>query len=153
MTIRSPIQVELEFAVHSQHANITWQAPTFGRRVSVFRLPYDHLTLPLVIKALDARQYPGHPSQGPQFSDQEQNRLKKQRLWQDGAVATDAYRRVGAAIYEGFGAQGKSTIEDLRNDAINQRRSINYVLRFPKEGVHLAALPWELLWDQGSLCC
>lgn len=148
MTSRAPIQVELEFAVHSRHASITWRAPTFGRRVSNFKLPYDRLTLPLVIKALDARQFPGHPSQGPQFSTQEQARLKKQGLWQTNAVATDAYRRVGAAIYDGFGAQGKSTIEELRNDAINQRRSINYILRFPREGVHLAALPWELLWDQ-----
>jgi len=148
MANRIPISTELEFDVCGNSVNITWRAPTFGRRKIPFKPPYDEATLPLVVKALDAIQYPGHPQQGPQFSADEQARLQKLELWQSDRVAADAYKHVGIAIYDGLGEEGKDALNDVRNEAINQRRSINYILRFPKEDVHLAALPWELISDQ-----
>ena len=148
MATRLPIQAELEFEIREDGANITWRAPIFGRRYTDFNPPYGRATLPVVIKALDAVQYPNHPLEGPQFSQDEQATLAKLGLWQGERVRANAYKTIGLAIFDALGEDGQNAIDDVLNEAINQRRSINYILRFPREAVHLAALPWELISNQ-----
>src|SRR5690242_9581288 len=116
MTDRAAIQITLEFDVQNGGANITWRAPILGRRYTAFAPPYDPAALALVVKALDALQYPGHPGDGPQFSAEEQGALAALGLWRDGRVPADASRKIGMALYDALGPDGRGAIENVRSE-------------------------------------
>jgi hypothetical protein len=143
-----PVQVTLDFQVQDANVNIAWHAPLLGDRVTVFTPPYDEALLLLVIKALDAAQHPSHPAGGPQFSIDEKNTLAKHGLWQNERVSAGIHNIIGRALYNGLGPNGKSALDAVRNYSIDQRRPTSYVLRFPRNAIQLAALPWELIADQ-----
>ncbi|MBC8077407.1 MAG: CHAT domain-containing protein, partial [Chloroflexales bacterium] len=69
-------------------------------------------------------------------------------LWVDGRVAQDARKAVGTRMYKALGAGGQRVLNAGRNFASEQGAAISYVLRFPSDADWLAALPWELLWDE-----
>src|SRR5690349_13349196 len=99
MADQIPIQVTMDIEFDDGGAYINWHAPILGHRRTPFSAPYPFADLPTVIKALDAVQYPDHPTGGPQFSADEQATLTTYGLWRDGRVAFDAYHQVGMAIY------------------------------------------------------
>jgi nucleoside phosphorylase/CHAT domain-containing protein len=129
---------------------VTWDADVIGRRASDFRPPYDAAMLPLVTKALDAAQWPSHPQKGPQFDPLERDRLVARGYWADGRVATDIHRRVGRQLYDALVAdpEGAKALGTARDHATAQSLQLAYLLRFPPKATELAALPWELLWDE-----
>lgn len=141
-------QVKLAFEMTDTGVTITWGTPLIGRRVTPFKPPYDDATLPLVIKALDAVQYPDHPLTGPRFTPVEQTTLASLGLWKHDRVPITAHKTVGQALYEALGTDGKGALEAVRNYGITERVTTSYVLQFPEEAVTLAALPWEVLWDR-----
>jgi tetratricopeptide (TPR) repeat protein len=128
---------------------VTWEADVLGRRVSDFRPPYDAAMLPLVIKALDAVQRPSHPVKGPQFGPEERDRLTARGYWAGDRVVADIHRRVGQELHAALVAdpRGATALSTARDHATAQGRSLAYLLRLPPEATELAALPWELLWD------
>jgi CheY-like chemotaxis protein len=149
------IQVALDFHLHGSSAQITWRSSLIGRRVTPFAPPYTAEQLPLVIRALDALQYPNYPTPATgteerhfTFSAQEQQTLDQIGLWQHTRLAPTAHRSVGQALYAALGADGQDALAALRNASIAQRQTTSYVLRFPPDGIDLAVLPWELLWDR-----
>jgi CHAT domain-containing protein len=144
-----PIMLTLRLAPQGKNALITWEADEVGHYTSKFRPPYDSATLRLVIKALDAIQYPNHPLEGPKFEQAERDQLAKLNLWQGDRVAVDIDRRVGRALYDRLLADdnAKIALSGVRNAVIANARPLTYLLRFPPDAVELAALPWELLRD------
>jgi hypothetical protein len=141
--------VSLTFQPSGDAVAIAWRSPLLGERTTAFVPPYDAAALLLVIKALDAAQWPNHPLEGPKFSSDEQAQLAALKLWQQGRVPPNSYKLVGQALYDALGAEGKAVLDTVRNDAVVRRRATNYVLRFPDNAVSLAALPWEAIADQG----
>lgn len=138
----------LRFLTDIDVTRVIFEADVIGRRESIFHTPYNLNDLRLMIKALDAVQYPDYPSVGPQFSEDEKNTLIDLNLWSDSRVSSDAYKIVGQALYEGLDHGGKSAIKEVVNYSISQNLRISYVLRFSEDAVMLAALPWELISDQ-----
>jgi CHAT domain len=147
--------VTLDFHIYGSSAQITWHSPLIGRRVTPFTPPYAAEELPLVIHALDTLQHPNYPTPANgneerhfTFSAAEQQTLDRLGLWQRTRLAPTAHRSVGQALYAALGADGQDALAAHRNFSIAERRTTSYVLRFPPDGIDLAVLPWELLWDR-----
>jgi CHAT domain len=143
-----PLVVTLRFEPTKTGAKISWES-FMGEFVSRFVLPYTTKQLPIVIKALDAAQHPDHPSYGPQFSTEEQALLTRLNLWKQGRVPNDVHQTVGRKLYDTLikDRQGELALTSVRENARNQGKPLSYVLRFPKEAIELASLPWESLRD------
>ena len=151
---QSNIDVTLDFHLQSDGISITWRSSFTGHERTRFIRPYDERQLPLVIRALDVLQYPHYPvpeisseHQYFNFNLEEQQILSELGLWQKDRVSPQAARIVGQALFAALGTEGQRLSKALRNISSAQRYTINYVLRFPREGISLAALPWELSWD------
>lgn len=152
-----PTEVTLDFQPHKDGAQITWRGPAIGRESSNFEAPYDDVELALVIRALDVAQYPNYPIPNTTteqkhfaFSEAEQEILIALNLWKDGRVVTNAYQVVGDALFRGLGAAGQGVLKRLRDVSTAQRTTTSYMLRFPREAINLAALPWEALWNSAN---
>jgi hypothetical protein len=52
------------------------------------------------------------------------------------------------AIYDGLGPDGRNALENVRAEAIYQGLPVTCVLRFPRDGVPVAAPPWEIMANQ-----
>lgn len=150
-----PAQVHLDFAQRAGDTRITWRAPLLGREETRFTPPYGPAELPLVIRSLDVLQYPNYPDplnerEGGRFSFSaaEREALVRLGLWAGERVAEDAFQTVGGALYAGLGGDGQQVLKAVSNASIASGQTTNYVLRFPPDAIDLAALPWELLWDQ-----
>lgn len=149
------VQVHLDFEQRTGDTRITWRAPLLGREESRFSPPYGPAELPLVIRSLDVLQYPHYPDPLNErevahfsFSPSEREVLSRLGLWAGERVAAEAFQTVGGALYAGLGGDGQRVLKAVSNASIAQGQMTNYVLRFPPDAIDLAALPWELLWDQ-----
>lgn len=133
----------------STTAQIIWESDVIGRRRSLLKLPVAETVLPVVIKALDAVQYPGHRDHAAHFSPEEQHQLAALGLWQHGTVVYDIHSTFGALLYQSLveDMEGNIALNTVRDHATRIGASITYMLRFPPDGVLFAALPWELLRD------
>lgn len=149
-TIPEPVQLTLRFSPQGDTAKVTWEADVIGQKVSDFSSPYDAATLPTVIKALDAVQWPGYPKNGPQFNQAEQKQLIVHKLWAEDRVVEDVDRQVGRELYNAMtvDTEGNIALQTVRNHAIAQGATLTYLLRFPDNATELAAHPWELLWNK-----
>jgi DNA-binding NarL/FixJ family response regulator len=143
------VTLTLRFVMLGKSVQISWECDEVGHYTSTFRPPYDTATLPLVVKALNAIQYPTYPTEGPRFEQVERDQLVKLGLWQNDRVAIDIDRRVGRALYDRLLTDNAAEValSGVRNAAIANARPLTYLLRFPPNAVELAALPWELLRD------
>jgi hypothetical protein len=121
-------------------------------RHSRFVSPYRGTTPGLVLRALDMAQSLSDPQR--LLSPDEQARLLTLGLYHPGGwIVPDAGQRIGRTLYRALtadprGAQALASIRDYAT-AHNQPLALN--LRLPPDAVELAALPWELLWDDGAL--
>lgn len=147
------IQVQIDFQQQAEATQLIWRAPLIGREQTSFVPPYRPYELPLVIRSLDVLQYPDYQELPQlcepyfQFDPEAQNTLRQLGLWAADRVASDAAQTVGKALYRALGSEGQRVLRAIRNASIAQGQTTNYVLRFPAEAITLAALPWELLWD------
>jgi hypothetical protein len=143
-----PLQVTLRFDQTGRTARIIWDS-MFGTKKSTFSPPYTGDDLALVIRALDALQYPTYPLGSPTCTPEEQGRLKDLGLWDGKRISRDAPRLVGQKLYAALrrSRTGGEALKVIRETARAQGLPVSYVLRFPPEAVELAALPWEVLWD------
>jgi DNA-binding NtrC family response regulator len=130
-------------------AILIWESQSGGSTRSHFQLPFAEPDLPLILRALDAVQWPGHPQVGPQFSSSEQQKLTALELWNGTRVAEDVDQRIGQQLYTAMLADpsARSALDSARNIAIEQGQHLALTLRFPDDAITLAAIPWELLWD------
>lgn len=145
-----PIQLTLHFTLQEHHTQIIWTSDVMPHKISSFTPPYQGADLELVIRALDAVQYPNHPYHGPTFTPDERTRLADLGLWRDKCVSRHASETVGYTLYTALisDQNGRDALQTVRDLAYGEERSIHYILRFPYNAVELAALPWEALHDQ-----
>lgn len=156
VVLPSSQQVTVDFELAGNGVRVVWRNDLIGRKETQLTPPFDDTALPVVIRALDVIQYPNYPTPnttGEQrhfsFSADEQAILQNLGLWADNRVVVNAHEIVGGKLYEALGPDGRNALEVLQNKATADRLTTNYVLRFPKESVSVAALPWEALWNRG----
>lgn len=156
-TLHDSIRVQLDFQVAPSGPTITWRAPLIGRVMTRLVEPYTPDELPLIIRALNVLQYPNYPHpqndaerRGFTFTDVQQDYLTRLGLWREERVAADAAELIGQALYQALGPDGQDLLRTIRNAGISGGNTASYILRFPPEGISLAALPWELLWDRAK---
>lgn len=149
--LADPIHLIATFTSQEDGISIRWESPVIGVRNSHVTLPYQGTQLALVIRALDLAQSLGDPQ--TVFTTHEQTKLIALGLLHPGGwMLPHAYQRVGRALYRALcadtsGAQALSTVRDY---ATAQNRPVALSLRLPPDDVSIAALPWELLWDEGQ---
>lgn len=155
----APVAVRVRFEPRGDGALLRWEAEVLGERASRLAAPLPPDDLALALRALDVLQDPAYPNawndeQGRHFSfgAVERARLAALGLWApDGRVRPDAPRRLGRRLYNALtmdpaGAQALGT---ARDHAVATGRPLSLELCFPPGAAALAALPWELLWDDG----
>lgn len=145
-----PLQVTMQFSRVGNRVRITWNSSVIGTTISTFSTPYVGPDLELVIRALDALQYPNYPLETPPFTPDEQARLKALGVWETKGISRKAPQIVGKKLYAMLrrSQRGAETLKVVREAARSQGRPVSYILRFPSDSVELAALPWEVLWDE-----
>jgi CHAT domain-containing protein len=99
---------------------------------------------------LETIQWPYSPTDFSPFTPAEQERLAQFGLWHNQQIAEESDRRIGQMLYHALiaDASARSTLESIRNIATERRQPLAITLRFPPDAITLAALPWELLWDE-----
>ncbi|HEU4324361.1 MAG TPA: CHAT domain-containing protein [Roseiflexaceae bacterium] len=157
---RAPVlHLELTLRPQGEHALAVWEAHVLGVRESTLTPPFGGQDLALVVRALDALQHPNYPAPMARnqyriftFSPEEQVRLAALGLWNTGAtrLPADAHQRVGRRLYKALIADpiAATALRTVRDHATANGQRLALALRFPPEAVELAALPWELLWDE-----
>lgn len=136
--------------VPSEPALLIWESHVFGNSRSSLHLPFPMSDLPLFLRALETLQWPHHPHAGPQFTSAEQDTLAKFGIWSEGRVVADVDRRIGQLLYQAIVADpsARSALDSARHMATEKSQSLALTLRFPADAFSLAALPWELIWNE-----
>ncbi len=152
-----PIHLKILFSPAATGATLRWEADVIGVRHSRMALPYAAADLPLLLRALDVLQDPYYPvpwtgtqAASFRFSAEEQAKLAEVELWDPaGRVRIDAPRIVGRSLFRALTADPAATqaLGTARDHAAALDRPLSLHLCFQPPAVHLAALPWELLWD------
>jgi hypothetical protein len=131
---------------------VRWESPVLGVRHSRFIPPYQGPVLGLVVRALELAQSLHDPRAA--FSAAEQAQLGILGLWHTGGwLVPDACQRIGRTLYHALAAdpEGAAALDTVRDYATAHNQALALNLRLPPDAVHLAALPWELLWDEGPV--
>jgi outer membrane protein assembly factor BamB/tetratricopeptide (TPR) repeat protein len=142
------LPLTLRFVPRDDAVEIRWESDTIGEDVSQFTPPYRGADLTLVVRALDLLQHPTASLTADEVARLEQLGISIL----GGMVGPKAHQTVGRALYRALVAdsRGAVALSTMRNVAIRDGKALALRLRFPVEAVELAALPWELLWDEGT---
>jgi len=142
------VALTLRFDRDADGVEISWEADIIGVRLSRFTPPFVGPDLDLVVRALDRLQYPGTP-----LAPAETARIAALGLpVGDDGLAELGHRAVGRALYQALVAdpRGAQALGTVRDHARHEGRALALRLRLPPDAIELAALPWELLWDEGQ---
>lgn len=140
------MQLKLTFSVSKKNHRIAWHGTKVGTFSTAFKSPYAGADLHLVVRALDQLQA---LSQGLSAADI--TRLQALNLLaEDGELSTAFARAVGRQLYTALTRDRNAlgALATLKNKSVDSDRSLYVRMHFPPEASELAALPWELLWDQ-----
>ncbi|NTU86128.1 MAG: CHAT domain-containing protein [Chloroflexales bacterium] len=156
---RAPIALTITFTPEGDGASLRWEADVIGARASVLAPPIPLGDLALALRALDVLQDPCYPyartaAQARHFAFDEGERARLADLAllaEAGRVAPDAPRRLGRRLYAALTADptAHEALATVRDHAAALGRPLSLDLAFPPGADRLAALPWELLWDNG----
>ncbi len=153
-----PIILRLIFQPVTGGALLRWEADVLGVRESRVPNPFPPADLGLVLRALDVLQDPAYPIAWTEqqqerfsFSGVERERLQRLGLWSGDRVEPTASERVGRRLFRALTLDqvGATALATIRDHAVVVGRALGLELCFPPSGVEWAALPWELLWDEG----
>ncbi|NTU86420.1 MAG: hypothetical protein HGA45_45005, partial [Chloroflexales bacterium] len=147
-SLELPLTLRFEGLDSAGMARVRWEAETIGSLTSSFLSPYVGDDLALVISALDELQ-----SARRGFSAGELARLEVLGLpVAGGMLQPQAHPAVGRAIFNALTAdpEGDKALSTIVNVAIAQSRTAVVRLHFAPEAAALAALPWELAWDDND---
>ncbi len=147
-SLELPLTLRFDAPDASGLALVRWEAETIGSLTSSFRPPYSGDDLALVIAALDELQ-----SARRGFSAAELARLAALGLpVEEGILHAQAHQAVGRAIFTALTAdpEGDKALATIRNVAVAQSRAAVVRLHFAPAAASLAALPWELAWDESD---
>lgn len=159
ITIPNEIALTITVTPAGEGASLRWEADVIGARESALAPPIPSADLPLVLRALDVLQDPAYPyahtaeqARHFAFDANERERLDALDLLASaGRVALDAPRRLGRRLYAALTGDpvAREALATTRDHAAALGRPLSLELRFPPDTARLAALPWELLWDDG----
>ncbi|NTU80758.1 MAG: CHAT domain-containing protein [Chloroflexales bacterium] len=142
------LHVRLRCAPTDTGAVLTWESDAFGVATSTFVSPYQGPDLDLVLRALDALQYPSES-----FTPEEIARFTALKLLHtNGILAEESHRSVGQSLYRALTADPRAAVAlaTARNLATHEGRPLSLAIHVPQGAIALAALPWELLWAAGE---
>lgn len=142
------LPLTVRFAPGDNGTRVHWESEIVGSVDSVFKPPFAGPDLALVVRALDELQRP----QGA-FAADELERLAGLGLpIEHGLLQQTAHCAVGRAIYKAITAHPDAlrALATIRNVAIANSRTAVVRLHFAPDEAALAALPWELIWDEGA---
>ncbi len=154
-----PIELTITFSPEGEGAILRWEAAVLGARASLLAAPVPARDLALALRALDVLQDPAYPhartaEQAAHFAfDQgERERLAALGLLGEaGCIAPDAARQMGRRLFAALtdDPAARAALATVRDHAVALGRPLALTLAFPPGAERLAALPWELLWDDG----
>jgi hypothetical protein len=153
-----PVSLRILFEPRGDGALLRWEAEVLGARTSRLAAPLPAEDLPLVLRALDVLQDPAYPHavNGEQdrhfsFGAADRARLAALGLWAEQRVRPDAPRRLGRRLFNALTMDpaAQQALGTVRDHAAALGRPLALELCFPPGAIALAALPWELLWDDG----
>jgi hypothetical protein len=147
------VPLTLTLPAQPDAAMLRWESPVLGTRYTRFVSPYPPEHLTLVTRTLDMVQSQLHPR--AVFAPADYARLTTMGLW-DNDTADPLHiipRRVGHRLYQALTADpaGAQALATLRDYATVREQPIALHIRIPPTATALAALPWELLWDERPL--
>ncbi len=155
-----PVLLRITFTPRGEGATLRWEADLLGVRLSRLVHPFPLADLPLILRALDVLQDPAYPvartaaqTRHFSFDEGERARLAALNLLDDlGHVVGDAPRRLGQSLYAALTTDpdGRTALESTYDHAVALGVPLHLELGFPADAARLAALPWELLWDDGA---
>ena len=141
-----------------EHTNLMLTSSTAEATIaSSLALPFQLAEIPLVLRALNARQYPDYPSNERLIKPGDDRaqiaaELRALDLWngsdEDGAIVTDVHARLGRLLGTALLSDSaiRNCFSNLYNAAI-QARGGQLVLSFDPKAIAFAALPWEVTHD------
>jgi hypothetical protein len=127
------LPLTLRFIEQDKGFQILWESEAFGSLKSQFENPYDSVTLKEMIEDLEfAQQWAMNPTH-------QSGVLQMQEI----------HREVGRKLLEALTKDpiGTRALQSIHVYAAAQDKVIHYILRIPPPMIEIAALPWELLWD------
>lgn len=142
-----PLLLTLAFTPTPAGASVRWEADVLGTRLSTFVQPFALADWRVILRALDLVPFPGSA-----LSADELQHLARLGLADEAWLEPHTiHERVGRRLYRALVAdpEGARAMDTARNMATAMGRPIAWRLLFPPTAVALAALPWELLWDDG----
>ena len=156
--------------------SITFMAPTVDEEIPLkltrvqaqekiehfctLKLPFALQTIPLILRALNARQYPDYPGKVRFLRGNEENegiiaQLRNLGLWEErpggeegGLIPKNVAQHVGQLLGEALlTSDVREALNWLYSAANEQRGRGEVLLSFDQKATIVAALPWELTYD------
>jgi CHAT domain/NB-ARC domain len=156
--------------------SITFMAPTIDEEIPLklmrvqaqekiehsctLKFPFALQTIPLILRALNARQYPDYPGKMRFLRGNEENeriiaQLRSLGLWEEspggeegGLIPKDVAQRVGQLLGEALLTPDvREALSWLYSTANEQGGKGEVLLSFDQKAAIVAALPWELTYD------
>jgi len=145
--IANETSLTLCFETHQGAVTITWESEDIGVRRSSFVTPFRGNDLATVVRALDFSQHPITP-----LSAADTERLVLLGLpLADGLPDERLVPAVGRTLFQALvnDPNAVGALDTAMSHARRRGEPLALRLRFPKDNIELAALPWELLWGDG----
>lgn len=124
------------------------------------KLPFELQTIPLILRALNVRQYPDYPEKVRFFRGNEESegviaQLRSLELWEErpgreegGVIPLNVAQRVGRLLGAALLTPDVRAALDWLYSAANEQGGKGEVLlSFDQKATMIAALPWELTYD------
>ncbi|NTU79284.1 MAG: DUF1566 domain-containing protein [Chloroflexales bacterium] len=144
-----PYHLTIRFRQQGARALLDLESDSGAGTHAAMDLPFGD-DLPLVLRALDAAQITDPQASLTRLSPAEHERLTTMCLHNQASPAANFHALVGRALLRALTAdpQARAVLTQARAEARAEGRSLELVLRFPREASLLADIPWELLWDE-----
>jgi CHAT domain len=144
-----PYHLTVRFRVAGDTTTLDLETDDGAGDAAEFTPPFGD-DLPLVLRALDAAQFPIPMRPSWSFTQPEQERLRALGFWQGDRVVMDIHARVGRALLTALtnDSAAAAIVTQARAAAQASGQPLELVLRFPRAATTLADLPWEALWEE-----
>lgn len=157
MTVLPTLTMYVSEPDSNEHSRLILTPPSGNTETAVLALPFPLEKVPLLLRALNARQYVDYPFRDRLFRTNESKSIQEEMLADlrrlqllDGndIVAYDIHARVGKLL--GTALLSNSSVEHCLNclyDLAIEARGGEIVLIFDLGATALAALPWEVTYN------
>jgi len=143
-----PYHLTIRFRAQGDTAMLDLETDDGAGDAVTFTPPFG-ADLPLVLRALDAAQFPPPARPAWSFTQPEQQQLSNLGYWQGNRVVPAIHAQVGRALLAALIADptAATIVAQARASARANGQPLELVLRFQRTATMLADLPWEMLWE------